>query len=205
MIRHSQNNEQDLILAHFGPAKGVFLDLGANDGRTLSNTHALALLGWQGVCVEPSPTAFAMLEGLYQGNDRIECHNVAICDGNGPMILHESGNHIGREDFALLSTIKPVELDRWKGTKEVFVPTSIECVTFAELLNRSAHSKFDLISMDIEGAEWDVLQQIDLEAVGCRMLIIEVNDREPKPYVDYCARFGMRLMTRNGENLILTK
>lgn len=205
MKRWSQNNEQDLILAYFKGASGVFLDLGSNDGRTLSNTHALALMGWEGVCVEPSPTAFASLEALYRANDDIECHNVAICEGNGPMILHESGNHIGREDFALISTIKPVELDRWKGTKEVFVPTEVECVTFIELLHRSEHAYFDLISMDIEGAEWDVLQQIDLDMVGCKMLIVEVNDRDPQPYIDYCLGFGMKLATRNAENLIFQR
>jgi hypothetical protein len=36
---YSQNNEEQLILDYFGPVfKGTCLDLGANDGETLSNT-----------------------------------------------------------------------------------------------------------------------------------------------------------------------
>lgn len=205
MKTFSQNNEQDLILAYFGSRVGAFLDIGANDGITLSNTHALALLGWSGVCVEPSPTAFATLEALYRSNDLIECHNVAICLGNGPAILHESGNHIGREDFALLSTIVPAEMDRWAGTKEVFNPVGVECVTFLTLLKGSEHAEFDFISIDAEGLDYDILSQIDLRAVNCSMLCVEFNGKDEHRFVQYCREYGMNLRHKNGENLIFQR
>lgn len=205
MKRFSQNNEQDLILAHFGPAQGVFLDIGANDGRVLSNTHALALLGWKGVCVEPSPTAFDKLSRLYAGNDRIELHNVAIDNANGKKILHESGNHIGREDHALLSTIVPSEMDRWKGTREVFKPVAVECVTFLTLLEGSEHAEFDMISIDAEGLDYDILSQIDLRAVNCRFLVVEYNGKEEHRFVQYCREYGMNLRHKNGENLLFIR
>ena len=50
----SQHDEEKWVLKHAGKA-GKFLDVGANDGVTFSNTHALALNGWTGVCIEPSP------------------------------------------------------------------------------------------------------------------------------------------------------
>jgi len=203
-MRYSQNNEQDIILAHFGASQGTFLDLGANDGATLSNSRALALLGWAGVCVEPSPTAFAKLEALYATNKLVETHNVGMCEGNGRSILHESGEHLGTGDHALLSTIKPTEMERWGGTV-TFTPQEMECVTFVELLKRSEYSTFQFITIDIEGLDYEVLTQIDLRAVDCRMLIVEVNERDPQPYIDYCAQYGMSLKTRNAENLILTR
>ena len=43
-MRYSQNNEQDIILQYFGNRKGFFLDIGANDGITLSNTYALLIV-----------------------------------------------------------------------------------------------------------------------------------------------------------------
>jgi hypothetical protein len=50
---HSQNDEERHILDAFreGP-EGNFLDIGAYDRITLSNTYCLALKGWSGVCVE---------------------------------------------------------------------------------------------------------------------------------------------------------
>lgn len=202
MKQFSQSNEQDVILAHFGAAQGTFMDIGANDGRTLSNTHALAILGWQGVCVEPSPSAFAKLERLYGSNPKVECYNVAVCDGSGLSILHESGSHLGNHDTGLLSTILPGEMERWKSTNTLFTPHTVECVTFQDLLDRTMHKTFDLISIDVEGLDYEVLSQIDLRGVGCKMLIVEVNDRPIAPYVDICAKQGMVLHSRNAENLI---
>jgi len=55
---YSQNLEQNYILEYFKDRRGTFIDIGANDGLTLSNTRALVELGWRGVFVEPSPMAF---------------------------------------------------------------------------------------------------------------------------------------------------
>ena len=57
-MRYSQNNEQDIIMQYFIGNRGTFLDIGANDGVTLSNTYALQQAGWGGVLVEPSEEAF---------------------------------------------------------------------------------------------------------------------------------------------------
>jgi len=205
MKRYSQNDEQDWIAAYFGPYVGTFLDAGANDGRTLSNTHALALKGWSGACVEPSPTAFPKLRELYADRKDIECHNVGLCEGNGPAILHESGEHLGKGDTSLLSTVKPSELRRWEGSGVPFNNVEMECVTFLELLRRSEFAQFDFISIDIEGLDYEVLSQIDLTHIGCRMLIVEFNGIDEHRYVQYCREYGMHLWKKNAENLVFIR
>ena len=51
----------------------TFVELGANDGVTFSNSYLLERChGWRGVCIEPTPSAFAKL--LQSGRDR--CHMV---------------------------------------------------------------------------------------------------------------------------------
>ena len=41
---------------------GYFVDVGAYDGITLSNTFILEKhLGWSGICIEPNPEAFEKL------------------------------------------------------------------------------------------------------------------------------------------------
>lgn len=202
---YSQGQEDQWIASYFGNEVGTFADFGANDGQTFSNSRALALKGWSGVLVEPSPTCFARLRELYADNKLIELHNVGMCEGNGPAILHESGAHVGNGDHGLLSTVKPSEMKRWQGTGTTFQPTEMECVTFLELLRRSEYAHFDFITIDIEGLDYEVLSQIDLTAVGCRALIVEVNDRNPRPYLDYCAGHGMRMANRNAENLFLIR
>ncbi len=58
---YSQNNEEKFILEHFKNRKGKFLDIGAYDGKTFSNTFALVELGWSGLEIEASPINFVNL------------------------------------------------------------------------------------------------------------------------------------------------
>lgn len=42
-------------------AKGFFVDVGAHDGVESSNTYALELCGWKGMCIEPNPESYKNL------------------------------------------------------------------------------------------------------------------------------------------------
>jgi len=196
---YSQNNEEQLILDYFGPVfKGTCLDFGANDGVTLSNTRACIERGWKGVMVDASTD---MCEKLRRFD--VEVHNVAMGNTDGFLTFYESGEHLGKGDRSLVSTIVPAEMDRWAN--ETFTPVTVECVTFATLLTRSAFKTFDLISIDIEGMDLDVLTQMDLTALGCKMLIVEFNGKYQLDFDWYCAVHGMKLYAKNAENLIYVK
>lgn len=41
--------------------KGFFVDVGAYDGVESSNTYALELAGWKGICIEPNKQAYEKL------------------------------------------------------------------------------------------------------------------------------------------------
>ena len=202
-MNYSQNNEQALILSYFQRRIGNFLDLGANDGKTLSNTYALSQLGWSGVCVEPSPLAFERLRALRRSD--VQCLNVAVGATSKTITLHQSGEHMGSGDVALLSTAVDIELARWATTPTAFEPIEVECLSFPDLLSRCGSNRFHLISMDIEGMELEVLEQMDLSALGCEMLLVEVNERDPTPYLRHAKSYGMMLKTRTPENLILIR
>ena len=72
----SQRDEEQVILDHFGDRVGTFLDVGAYDGITFSNTHALALKGWSGVCVEASPSCFVKLMKILRTHFAIPLHTL---------------------------------------------------------------------------------------------------------------------------------
>lgn len=204
MRRYSQNDEQDHILAYFGDHIGTALDLGANDGETFSNSRALLLRGWNGVLVDASAEACNRARFHYRGRTDVEVHNVAIADRDGWVTLHESGPHATPGDTALLSSIIEAETVRWKPTTE-FTTKTVPCLSIASLLARSKFKQFEFITIDVEGMDLCALEQLDLTALGARMLVVEVNHRDPKPYLDHCARHGLVLLTRNAENLILIR
>lgn len=209
MRNYSQNNEQALIAQYFQGKrqKGHFLDIGANDGVTLSNTCALALKGWEGVYIEPSPAAlsklYANLESTFPDwQSRFEVCEVAITNTTGPITMWDSGKHLSENDRALLSTTKREEVKRWKGTAE-FTEIQVEGRTWADL---RLEGPFHFVSIDAEGVDLDIMQQIDFADLDTEMLIIEYNnDRQVKrAMVEEAQKHGLSLWRENFENLIFT-
>ena len=214
MKDHSQSGEQRIILDYFGDFRGTALSLGENDGETLSNVRALALLGWNLVCVEPASVAFGKLNNLYRNptqicmvrhDQTVQCINAAITTQDGPIDFYDSGTHLKKGDTSLLSTTRPEEMARWKRSGEVFTKTTVRGITVKTLLEETGLTRADFISIDCEGVDLDVLRQIDLTALGCRLLCVEVNRADQRPFDEYCASHGMRLMHRNWENAIYSK
>ncbi|MFO0454037.1 MAG: FkbM family methyltransferase [Pseudomonadota bacterium] len=196
-MRYSQNNEQDIILQYFGNRKGFFLDIGANDGITLSNTYALQLQEWKGVLIEPSEEAFNRIKA----SNGVQKFNVAIGTEDGHCTFHEMGNHLNAGDVSLLSTIKKTELKRWPGVE--FKERMTEVWTYKTLLKHSRLKFFDFISIDAEGVDYEILEQIDLKYTD--MVCIEHNSNPDlfQLIKDYCNKAGLtKKLLNNLENVI---
>jgi len=196
---HSQNKEEEYILKYFEGKTGTFLSLGENDGTTFSNVRALALLGWSGVCVEPSPRAFQKLKNLYDGNKNIFCYQVAIADHNGKGMLQESGPLCSAADVALVSTFHQSEMDRFKRTV-TYEPVEVKTFRWKTFLNRLKFKKFDFISIDCEGNDLCILQQIDLTDTQCICLEWNSKPELKTAFEKYLG--GFKLIYTSGENLI---
>lgn len=205
MSGYSQNNEETIVAHCFGNHVGNVLDIGANDGKTLSNSLALIEKGWGGVLVEPSSKAFERLKALHKGRKNVHCIQAAIGTKNGMCDFHESGEHLKVGDHALLSTLKASEREKWEKSGEKFVLTRTKVMTAASLLSKVPIKKFDFITIDVEGFDYEVLIQLDLNALGCRVLCVETNSIEDAKYITYAEGFGMRLLHKNFMNLIFTR
>lgn len=68
----SQYGEHELILSHFAGRVGRFLDIGAGDGCTFSNTEPLLDAGWSGVMVEPALGQLRWLIENHGDNPRVD-------------------------------------------------------------------------------------------------------------------------------------
>jgi FkbM family methyltransferase len=193
MIDYSQNKEQEHILRYFDGRTGTFLDLGANDGKTFSNTYALAQLGWRGMCVDASPKAFKALQETHKGNDRVLCLNLALANECGPVTLHEASD-------TLLSSLDPQQRETWKSYNLGWDAVQVQGVTFDVLMD--GIRRFEFISMDIEGMDIDILKQINLDAYGVQLLCIEHGGRQAE-IMDICK--GWQVLYYGDINLILSR
>lgn len=200
---YSQNQEEKYILEYFGEFKGTLLDIGANDGKTLSNSLALIELGWKAVLVEPSDSAFHMLEQLHGENNNVQLFNLAISEEDCTIDFFDSGEHLGRGDTGLLSTLKESELERWKNSGMEFTKTKTEALSIESFFSIFRNKTFDFISIDAEGMDWEILKQIDLSKTETKLICVETNSIETEKYIDYCKQFGMRLIYKNAENILM--
>lgn len=199
---YSQNNEEEIVLAYFGSRIGNLLDIGANDGITLSNSRALMEAGWSGTLVEPSREAVARLKKLYGDNDGACVLELAVGDSNDTMDLMDSGTHLNKGDVSLLSTLSNADYEKWKDTT-TWSTYEVEMVDFQTLLDRSAIKHFDFITIDAEGLDLVILRQIDLSKTDC--VCVEHNGKDIDSYINYCAGFGLVESARNAENIIFTR
>lgn len=201
-MSHSQNNEEQVILDYFKGHVGTFIDIGANDGITFSNTRALAERSWKGILIEPDPDAFKRADALYEFYKGIYRYNYAIGNYNGKKILQKSSSLLKTGDTGLVSTFYASEMERFKSAVQ-YTPIEVQIYTWRTALNRWAIRKFDFISMDCEGAELEILPDIDL--TDTKMICIEWNG-VPKLKTEYEKYLnGFKLIYTSAENLIYAR
>lgn len=203
----SQNNEVEIVLDYFKGRQANVLEIGANDGITLSNSYDLIKAGWIGYLLEPGNVCADLIQ-LYKGNERVHIYNVGIGLKNERVPFFESGAHVKHgTDRGLVSSIHEHETLRWKKAGVQFKKTEIKLVTFEDWYKLAGSPILDFISIDTEGCEVQVLKQIDLRLVGCKLLCIEWNSviDLKMVYTNYCYKFGMKQIGQNNENLIFSK
>jgi FkbM family methyltransferase len=158
----------DRKLQRYLPERGVFLEAGANDGYTWSNTYYLERFkGWTGVLVEGIP---ALSEECDRLRTRSVVHNCALV----PPGYHEQKVTMTYSDLRSLISGSEPNMEQLAlqdgGTYEVEVPAR----TLDDVLRSSGVQGIDFISLDLEGFEAAALRGLDLELHRPQWLLIEV-------------------------------
>lgn len=165
----SQINQDLNVLSFFNKMKELyFVDIGANDGETLSNTYILEKsYQWNGICSEPMPKAFDKLR---------KCRNV-YCDNNA--VFSESGLSLKFSLARLLSGLTDY-IDCHKEVKnneQIIVNT----ITLQDLLNKyNAPNIIHYLSLDTEGSEYEILKSVNFSEYKFLYINLEHNYIEPR-------------------------
>lgn len=201
----SQSNEEEHILKYFGDFVGTFIDVGCNDCKTFSNTHALALKGWKGIVLDPSPKAIVKCHELYKGNKGIYIYEYAISSHNGTAPLWESGSLCSTADVGLVSTFHSHEKARFDRTVK-YDPVEVKTFKWKTAMNRWKIKEFDFISADCEGDEMSFLPDINLSAT--KLICLEHNGSEErkKEYLQCTSKYGIdKIIYESAENILIAR
>ena len=162
---YSQDMEEEIVLSVFGDFVGRFLDIGAYDGITLSNTYELLRRGWSGIAVEPSPrSAFEWIRNL-GSNDRVKLVLAACYPSNGWVRFLECSD-------SSVSTSVPEHKEIWSGAGS-YAPIEVLGITPRKICDR--FGSFDFVSIDAEGISEDILMEYPIEDMAPRLFCVETD------------------------------
>lgn len=153
---------------------GVFVEFGAFDGQSFSNTCGLADLGWRGIYIEPVPQWQAKCRERHEDNKNVVIVDCAVGPENGNITLNLGGAlSTASKDFAKIYNHTEWSQHLHVGEKSIQVQQKL---LHDILMEHKVEPKFDLLVVDIEGFEWQALQNFDIELWSPKMVIIEIED-----------------------------
>ena len=193
MEHFTQTDEQPVILRELADLpSGRFLDIGAYDGQTLSNTRALALSGWSGTLVEPNPRLFINLLQMYGQDSRFTLINAAMSDTSGLARFYVDGTN---EQYS--SSIAP-------NAKELFPLTPYSMSYLVPTITpRDLTETYDFISIDTEGFDIPILKAMRGTLDSTRLICIEYNEeRSYAATIEELRRQGFEQVHKSRENIL---
>jgi FkbM family methyltransferase len=191
----SQNDEEAVILDLLrGTKKGRFLDIGAYDGETFSNTRQLFLNGWSGTLVEPSHVPFGKLVKLYQDHPGMVLINSAASFLDGVTDFWPSADAV--------ATTSSDHYNKWKSRAEFDRKVLVGQFDVRKLFRNDG---YDFISIDTERTSGIVLSALaEIGFCGASVICLE-HDSKFEDIKRISEKHKLHEIHRTCENVILAK
>lgn len=206
--------ERDVMVSYAGNREDVrlrrvhqllpgrtYVDVGAGHPVDGSVTYWLYTQGWRGVLVEPGTREAEI--AARRPEDRVLAAAVGSGDGDGDgvgMVLYETSPDPG------MSTLRQDRLEELQRLDQTWVERAVPVVPLSQVFQHvPGDGHVALLSVDVEGAEADVLGTLDWERQRPALVVVE--SIEPWRTVSTHASFepvlltaGYRLATFDGVN-----
>lgn len=160
---------EDMILAmYFGDRKyGFYVDIGANDPFKQSNTAHFYQKGWHGINIDASPEAIRQLS-IYRLSD--ENIQALVSNVLETKTLYKFNN-------SALNTTLPAMAKEYAKTPGYYLvrKQKLKTTTLKKILDKYIESgkHIDFMSIDVEGAEMNVLRSNDWKKYRPEIIVVE--------------------------------
>jgi FkbM family methyltransferase len=160
---------------------GVYIELGALDGVTYSNTKFFEdSLNWKGILIEPHPDMFTFLQTTrpnnFLFNSLVSCHKEPLeyrYFVNCRAAVSGVENTLPQSHFDVYFDSDNEWHKSLPQNKIVMKPKSL-----TEIVRETQLAHIDLLSLDVEGHEYEVLQSWDF-SIPIDVILIEMLDAYP--------------------------
>jgi FkbM family methyltransferase len=181
-----------------GYKNGTFVDVGAHNGVSLNNTLFFERMhNWTGINIEPLPNVY---QDLVKNRPQCVNLNCAVSSQNGTAEFLQAS-----VESEMLSGLKncydPRHVQR---IKRETIASRGKCTTITvstrrldSIFKEHSISHVNYLSIDVEGAEFEVIKSIDFDAVFIDVIGFENNyNDKSQPIVDYLSSKGYLMLKR---------
>jgi FkbM family methyltransferase len=206
-LTYSQFGE-DLIIANLfwllGIAKPTYLDVGANHPLRGSNTALFYARGSRGTIVEANPHLMPLWRELRPGDLAL---NVGVSTEKGELPFYLIDDFSGRNTFKKDYAESFVNNYPDFSVQEV---QSIPTLPLNDIVDQHLRGKWpDLLTMDIEGFDYDVINSTNFNGSGPAVLCVESRTGDGKDesslFVELVRHKGYRPVSQTVANLIAVR
>ncbi|OWY27299.1 FkbM family methyltransferase [Herbaspirillum robiniae] len=161
---------------------GYFVELGANDGVNQSNSlYFEKYRNWRGLLVEPAPQNYLKCRKNRSSEDRIYCAACVSFEYDKEFVRIAYSNLMSTS-VNLESDIQDPRAHAQQGNRflsqgeTIFEFGAVARTLNSLLLDAAAPKTIDFLSLDVEGAELEVLKGVDHQAFRFKYLLVECRD-----------------------------
>ena len=166
------DNEDTAILDYFKDKKsGFYVDVGCYHPIHRNNTYLLHKQNWRGINIDVSQFSVELFDHLRPDDLNYNC---AVSNKNETVKL------FFQKELSQLST---TENDQAKKVFQGNIKEKeIQAFTLDEILNRDKYKdvKIDFLNIDVEGADFKVLDGLSFQKFNPELICVEIHDKEIK-------------------------
>lgn len=173
-----QYNEEEILNSFFGnKIDGVVVEIGAAFHDTNSNSRSLIERGWKALLVEPNKTFYKNLVDHYKESDNVFIENVCAFEDDIDEVSFYEYGQISTMDNCFKDRASELYVnEKWVDhngeDKYGYIETKISAIKTSKLLEKY-FTHIDFLSIDCEGADFDVILGIDFKTVSINLLCHE--------------------------------
>ena len=173
--RFALNGMDHKLASHIPCRGGVFIEAGANDGMTQSNTYWFERFrGWRGILIEPVPI---MAAACRRNRPRAKVVNSALVSTDDVKsvrmqtanLMAYVSNSFERPEDEHRHLRNAIEVQHLESVNEIEVPAR----TLSSILAELRMTRIDLLSLDVEGYEVEVLKGLDTDRHRPCFILVE--------------------------------
>ena len=198
---YSQSKEDIFVLKYFkNKNKGLYVDVGCHHPTRINNTFLLYKRGWRGVNIDMSKLSIDLFNLL-----RKKDVNIHSAVSNKNKII----NYYTNKNLFLSASIIPK-----KGSSKFKYKERVRSEPLTKILDKTIYKnkQIDFLSIDAEGADFEVLKSLNFSRYKPKLICIEVwqdqikefNIKKHKIY-KFLLKKNYKLNTNLADNFIFTK